>query len=340
MKKSLYLRVFCLLTLFFSLSGSLVARNVRLKLAVIVPESSVWGKEFNKAAKEITKKTDGRIKFRIYYGGVQGDELVVIKKMRIGQLHGAGFMARGMSKVVPESLVFAIPLLFYNEDEAIEVHKKMEGYFDKEARARGYEILGWSNQGFTYAFSKDYVTDINQLRQARPWTLENDAFCQSFIKNAKISAVPLQVGDVMTALQSGMIHTVFSPPIGMILMQWHTRVKYFLDLGIFYSFGGVVLTQKAWKKISPDDQKIVKSAFQKALHNVNKAVAKQNEEALKVMSKNIKFLKPTKEGLKEFRGITDLVEKEMTGKAFSPEAMELMKKYLKEYRAQHAENKK
>jgi len=136
----------------------------------------------------------------------------------------------------------------------------------------------------------------------------------------------------MTALQSGMIHTVFTPPIGMIIMQWHTRVKYQMDLGLFYSFGAVVITKKQWNKIPKDQQEIVRSVIRKTITGLNTQIKKQNEESLKVMYKTIKPVIPTKEAVIEFRGITEKVAEDMTNKAFSPEAMKLLKKHLKEYR--------
>ena len=243
--------------------GALFAGKVQLKIAVIVPERSIWGKKLKQVIKDIKEQTDENVTLKVYYGGVQGDELKVVQKMRIGQLHGAGFMARGMSKVCPDSLVFAIPMLIHNDEEAITVQKKMQDYFQKQARKRGYEIIGWSNQGFTYCYSKDKVENLADLRQARPWMLENDEFGKSFFRSSSISAVPAQVGDVMTALQSGMIRTVFSPPIGMIVMQWHTRVKHRLDLGIFYSFGAFVISQKQWQKIDPKYQNVIKKSYWK-----------------------------------------------------------------------------
>jgi TRAP-type C4-dicarboxylate transport system substrate-binding protein len=323
----------CILILFFIFSfTSAYAGKIKLKMAVIVPERSIWGKKFKEVVKKIKEQTDGNVNLKVYYGGVQGDELKVVQKMRIGQLHGAGFMARGMSKVCPDSLVFAIPMLLHNEKEATSVHKKMQDFFEKQARERGFEIIGWSNQGFTYCFSKDEVNDIDSLRKARPWMLTHDEFGKSFFKSSSIAAVPAQVGDVMTALQSGMIRTVFSPPIGMIVMQWHSRVKYRMDLGIMYSFGAIVISTKQWEKIEPRYQKVIKKVFGETLKDLNVGIDKQNADALKVLSKTLKETKPSEEAIKEFREITLKVEQDMTGKVFSAEAMKLLKKHLKEFR--------
>ena len=321
-------------------TGQLVGGAVKLKFAIIAPERSIWGKKFKDAADEVEKQTNGQVKIHLYYGGVQGDELKVIQKMQIGQLQGAGFMARGMSKVCPDSLAFAIPLLFHDDDEAITMNEKMQDYFNRKAQERGFEIIGWTNQGFTYCFSKDRVTNISELREAKPWMLENDDFCKSFFKCSNITAVPVQVGDVMTALQTGMIHTVFTPPIGMIIMQWHTRVKYRLDLGLFYSFGAVVVTSKAWNKIPENQQIIVRKILHETIKELNQQIKNQNDDALKVLGKTIETVTPSKEAVEEFRSITANVEEDMTNKTFSSEAMELLKKNLNEYRASKQNGKK
>jgi TRAP-type C4-dicarboxylate transport system substrate-binding protein len=313
-------------------AGSLFAKTT-LKMAVIVPKQSIWGEKLEAAAKKIKEETNGDVKLRIYYGGVQGDELKVVQKMRIGQLQGAGFMARGMSKICPDSLIFSIPLQLYSDDEAITLHKKMESYFEKQAKDRGYHVVGWTNQGFTYCYSKNKIVNLEDLRNSRPWMLENDEFSKSFFKCSGISAVPAQVSDVTTALQSGMIRTVFTPPIGMIIMQWHTRVSNKLDIGLFYSFGAIIFTEKAWKKIPEKSQKIITDILLKAIEELNIAIKKQNDDASAVLSKTIVSTPPTPDGLKSLRAVTAKVEADMSGKSFSKESMELLKKYLKEYRS-------
>ncbi|MFA6568769.1 MAG: TRAP transporter substrate-binding protein DctP [Victivallales bacterium] len=321
---------------FLTLHPTLSAvEDVVLKMAGIVPEKSIWGQQFNAAADEIKKKTDGKVRLKIYYGGVQGDEISVVQKMRIGQLHGAGFMAYGLSRVCPDSLAFSIPLLFRNAEEAIWVREKMNEYFRKQAREKGFEIIGWTNQGFTYCFSKDKVVDLAALRNAKPWALEKDELCNALFKSASISAIPLSVGDVNTALQSGLIRTVFSPPTGMIVMQWHTRVNYRLDTGLFYSFGAIVITSDQWNKIPEERRETVRRIFQEHIVKLNAGIERQNNDALKVLDEKLKVIKPSEEALSEFRELTVKVEEEMTGKDFSSETMKVLKSHLEQYRREN-----
>lgn len=320
--------------LFFSATfACLAAETMVLKMSIIVPEKTVWGKHFKAMSEEIKKQTNGAVALKVYYGGVQGDEINVIQKMRIGQLHGAGLMAYGLTKVCPDSLAFAIPLQFRSDEEVVWVHERMDDYLKEQARSKGFEVVGWTNQGYTYCYSGNKISDLSSLRQAKPWMLENDEFCKAFFKCASISAIPVEVGDVLTALQSGLIRTVFAPPTAMILMQWHTRVKHQLDLGIFYSFGAVVFAKDQWDKIAKPNQEIITKIVRSHITELNADVEKQNKDASKVLGERLDVVKPSREAVEEFRGVTEKVEKEMVGKDFSAEALRLLKSYLAEYRS-------
>ena len=54
----------------------------------------IEAKSIKSFAKEVKKATKGKVKFKVFYGGVQGDEPVVLQKIRVGQLHGGIFTGK------------------------------------------------------------------------------------------------------------------------------------------------------------------------------------------------------------------------------------------------------
>jgi TRAP-type C4-dicarboxylate transport system substrate-binding protein len=62
-----------------------------IKVATIAPDGSTWVKVLKEYDSQIRKESNGRMGFKIYAGGVAGDEIDVLKKIRIGQYHAAGF---------------------------------------------------------------------------------------------------------------------------------------------------------------------------------------------------------------------------------------------------------
>ena len=61
-------------------------KKTRIKFSTLAPEGSSWMKEMRRLADEVEQKTDGRVSFKFYPGGVSGDEKDVIRKMRVGQI--------------------------------------------------------------------------------------------------------------------------------------------------------------------------------------------------------------------------------------------------------------
>src|SRR5262245_13813811 len=62
--------------------------QVQLKIATVAPENSTWTKVMRDIDATVRKETGNAVGFKIFPGGVQGDEPVVLRKIRSGQLHG------------------------------------------------------------------------------------------------------------------------------------------------------------------------------------------------------------------------------------------------------------
>ena len=77
--------LFLFLVLGFA-AGSFAAEPLTIKFATVAPEGSTWMNTMKELEKTIREKTQGQVAFRLYAGGVAGDELDALRKIRIGQL--------------------------------------------------------------------------------------------------------------------------------------------------------------------------------------------------------------------------------------------------------------
>ena len=315
------------------------ASKYLFKIATLAPDRSVWLKTYRLMADEIFDATEGQVKFKSYPGGIQGDETTVMRKIRIGQLHGAGLTGTGLSLICKDSLVFQLPIVFKSEEEVDFVFPKMIPLFEAQCNKNGFEVLGWPHLGFSYLFSKNNIQNISSLRSAKPWLLENDIISKVFFNAAGVSAVPAEVSDVLTGLRSGLIQTVFSPPIGMISLQWFSRVNNRLDIKLIYSFGAFVVSNKKWNRVPKDLQKKIKEISDKHFVDLNRKIREQNHEALQVMEqKQIKTFSASQQGLEEFEQISNKVAEELVGNTFSHESLSLLRSALSEFRKRDSAN--
>lgn len=310
-----------------------------LKVATLAPEQSAWVTTIRDISKEVMKQTNSEVRIKCYPGGVQGDELTVLRKIRIGQLHGAGFTGAGLSHICKDSQTLQLPFLFKSYAEIDHIFPQMSPHLESICETNGYKVLGWTEIGFSYLFSRDRVHDLNSLRDSKPWLIEDDIISTSLYDASDITAIPAQVSDVLTALRSGLIHTVFSPPIGMISLQWFSRINHYVDTKIAYSFGSLAIAGKQWKRLPPNYQKVVEDISKRKILDLNKTVRQQNQEALDVMQKKqIKAISLSDDGKREFEEISGVVTRKLAGKTISEKSIQLVQSYLAEYREKTTNN--
>ena len=77
-------RIFILI-IFIGLTFPLFAKKTVIKLATLAPDGSEWYYMLVDLGQRWEAATEGRVRLRIYPGGVIGDERDMIRKMRIGQ---------------------------------------------------------------------------------------------------------------------------------------------------------------------------------------------------------------------------------------------------------------
>ena len=72
------------------LISSLYAQEYIIKFATLAPEGSTWINIMKEYDAAVRKESGGKLGFRIYAGGVVGDEKDVMRKIRLGQFNSSG----------------------------------------------------------------------------------------------------------------------------------------------------------------------------------------------------------------------------------------------------------
>ncbi|MBU2537255.1 MAG: TRAP transporter substrate-binding protein DctP, partial [Proteobacteria bacterium] len=244
-------------------SGVQAAPRYMFKIASLAPDGSVWARHFQEFQNEVTAKSNGEIGFKLYMGGVMGDDRAMYRKMRIGQLQGGGFTMTGISETVPDFRILAIPFLFKSYAEVDRVTEGLFPYFQKAFLEKDMVLLAMTEVGFVYAMSGEPVSTVAQLRASKCWAPENDPLSRSFLEDMGVTPIPLSIPDVLSSLQTGMINTVFNGFYGSIVLQWFTRTKYITDTPFGYAYGGLVFSKSAFDKLPPQHAAMMEAAAKK-----------------------------------------------------------------------------
>jgi len=273
--------VLVLVSLIGSMSPAVDA--VQLKIATVAPDGSFWMTEARKAADEVAERTYGRVTFRFYPGGTMGDDSAVQRKMRIGQLHGGVFIAGSFAHAVPDLYIYTLPLLFSTYDEVDAVRSKVDPKLIAALEEQGFHSFGFIEGGFAYIYSTKKAASFSELEGQKAWLPENDPIGKVLIEEASLSPVPLSLADVLTGLQTGLVDVVTGPPVAAVALQWFTKVKYAIEYPVVYTYGCMVLSDKAWSRLSADDQEIVDEVLGRMTETLDRRAREDNEGARRAL---------------------------------------------------------
>ncbi|HET6414881.1 MAG TPA: TRAP transporter substrate-binding protein DctP [Polyangiales bacterium] len=197
----------------------------QLRIATLAPRDSPLGDVYQQLKTGMKERTGGQVNMKMYYGGVAGDEITVVRKMRVGQLDGALITSTGLSALVRQVLVMEAPGLIrsYPELDAVreDLAPQLEALFDQA----GYKLIAWGDAGKTRIFSTHKIYGPSDLQNVRPWVWRDSATMRAFIKAAGANGVLLNLPEVYSGLQTGIIDTVIASSVGVLAFQWHTKLK-------------------------------------------------------------------------------------------------------------------
>jgi TRAP-type C4-dicarboxylate transport system substrate-binding protein len=271
-------------TLLFSLP-SLGEETFVVKIATISPDGTAFTQALKTAGDEIQQRTGGRVSFRVYPGGVMGNDSVVMRKMRTGQIHASSFTAGGMSAAYPNYQIMSLPLLFMNYGEVDAVRSKIEPLLTKGAEEKGYISLGIVEGGFVYMMSSKPIKGPDDMHGRKIWIPEGDPVGRAVFDAAGVPPVPLPLPDVLTGLQTGLLDTVSSSPIGTVILQWFTKVKYLTVSPLLYSYGTFAFSKEAWEKIPAADRPVVREILLREVRKLDAQNRRDNDAAMETLRK-------------------------------------------------------
>lgn len=265
-----------------------------LKLATVVPAGSSWMKEMKAAAKEIKKETDGRVKLKFFPGGIMGSDKSVLRKIRVGQLHGGAISAGALAHLYNGMQLYSLPFTFKTTDEVTHVRETFDPIIKQGLAKKGFELMAMSQGGFAYIMSNKSVTEIDDLKTQKVWLPEGDQITQEIYDIAGVQANALPISDVYTGLQTGLLDTVAINPAGAIALQWHTKVENITDKPLLMIMGTLVISQKALKNVKAEDKKVIRQQLTAAFAKLDKMNVAGDIQARQALEKNgIVFTKTT-----------------------------------------------
>lgn len=314
---------------------TVTASAAALKIATLSPDGSVWMKLLRAGGEQIRAETEGRVSFKFYPGGVMGDDKAVLRKIRVGQLHGAVVTSGALVQLYPDIGLYGLPMAFRSGSEADYVRERMDAQLLEGLDAKGFVAFGIAEVGFAHAMSQDAITSVADARSLKVWVPDNDPGSARAFQAFGIAPIPLPIADVLGGLQTGLIDSVASPPVAAIALQWHTQLDHVMDLPMVYVYGLLAVAGRSFERLSEVDRAVVRRVMGGLVDRVNARSRDDHEQAAAALrNQGLEWHRTAAVERQEWQHLADVASRRMVEEGFISAAVyQQLLRHLDAYRS-------
>ena len=180
-------------------------RANKIKLGTIAPKNSVYHEVLLRLRQSWRDISEGAVDLTVYPGGVAGDEVTMLRKMRAGQMQAAMISGSGMSYLDEGISALQIPLMFNTLEEFDYVRTRMAPTLERRLEEKGYTVLAWGDAGWAYFFAVREFRTLDELREMKLYTSKGDDDMLRLFSEFGFRAVPLDLTELQANLETGLV---------------------------------------------------------------------------------------------------------------------------------------
>lgn len=293
-----------------------------IRIATLAPKNSPFLRSFEELDQSIRQLSGGAVGFQMYSSGVAGDEVNVVRKMKIGQLDAGMVTSDGLGLMVPEVNVLRAPGVISNYAQLESVTRELLPEFDAIFDQKGYKLISWGEAGEYRYFSREPIHHPNDIKRMRPWLWPQSPIMQETWRAVGATPVPLGLPEVFGALQTKMIDLVESTSLMYIALQWHsTGLQYVSQEANGMLMGAWVMNKRIFDGLAPEVRaKVVELARQNSLRESARNRQADQGSLRKLLERKYQSTPYSPEGQKAFDAIHADVRKRLINRVY-PEAL-------------------
>lgn len=257
----------------------------KVKLGTIAPKNSIYHEVLLRMRQSWREISSGAVDLTIYPGGIAGDEITMLRKMRAGQMHGALISGSGMSFLDEGISALQVPLMFDSLEEFDFVRAKLAPTLERRLHGKGYTVLGWGDAGWAYFFAVREFRTPSELRGMKLYTSKGDDEMLRLYSEFGLNAVPLDLTELQANLETGLVEVFAVPPLVAAGYQWFASAPHMLNMPFLPIVGAVLIANDTWEAIPEVQRQQMREAAATAALEIQDAVREQEKAAIAEMAK-------------------------------------------------------
>ena len=252
-------KLLTLVVAFIFMTGASALAATSYDIAVGDPEDSEQGVAAKKFSEFVEKATNGDVTFKLFFNGQLGDESEAFKNVQRGSIP---FAVGGIANLVPFEKrlgILNLPYLFDNLDDVVKgTNGAPADLLQSYALKAGFRVLCWTYTDFRWiSNSKHPIKKLDDMKDLKFRVPQSPVLIEAY-KAFGGSPVPISWAETFTALQQGVVDGQCYGYIGFKTMKFdEAKQKYLSEVHYTYQLQPLVVSERVFKKFSPELQKII-----------------------------------------------------------------------------------
>jgi len=225
------------------------------------PDGTPWADQLKDIQARIHKESGGRIKVKLFLGGVMGGEVEMIQDIiEGGRLQAGGFSTAAVAEGadVPALQLPELPFLFNNDAETDHILDNVLYEPMKAALAEeGLFLQAWTINGWRSFYTKNSpVNSLDDLRAHKMRTQESKVH-KAMYKAFGVQAVALPTTEVLDALNRGIVDGFDNTSLFGQASGWFEPTKHYTLSRHIFQPAAIIYSQDFFDGLPADLQKVV-----------------------------------------------------------------------------------
>jgi TRAP-type C4-dicarboxylate transport system substrate-binding protein len=292
-----------------------------LKIGTLAPQDSPWGKEFKRWAKEVSSDTNGELSLDFQWNGQAGDEVLMVQKIRTGQLDGAAVTAIGLAQTgVTDVLLFQMPGLFANWGKLDAARNAMKDEFDHQFAGKGFTVLGWGDVGAVKTMSVGFeVRHPADLQGKGCFFLAGDPIEPKILTAiGGITPAQMTVNEILPGLTNGSITLLPAPPLAAEQLQWASRITHVNAMTTAFGIGAIIVSSPRLQALPQNIRDVAAARGREAAERLTRSIRNLDAQAFARFKSTKVVYEPTEPEKNEWRDLFARVRHDLRGAVFTP----------------------
>jgi TRAP-type C4-dicarboxylate transport system substrate-binding protein len=329
------IRPAALLLLLSALASAQETRTLRI--ATVVPPGTSWARELNALARNVASATDGKLQIKLYLGGIAGDEMEALARIRRGQLDGAVSAGVMCQELAPSFRVVRIPGVFQSSEENAHVLSRLKPLLDQEFAASGFVHLGDAGIGPSIILSRAPIASMSDLRKHPLWVWDLDPTLKAYLEAMGVQAVTAPIYLAAKKYEEGATDGFITAPTAALGFQWSAQVKYFTNLHLSYVAGCFLLSSQAFDSLPQEWRDFLRDATAKTQRRIEAEGSEMDRALLGGLfhKQGLTAVKVDAAFLHEFHETAIEARRKLAGKPIPQALVDRIQGMLADFRAPH-----